>query len=231
MTSATNSNNSTLPADNEQIETVSKPNVFMDISINKEMQGRIEFELYYDIVPQTAENFRALCTHEKGFGYRGCKFHRIIPNFMLQCGDFTDGNGTGGRSIYGGKFADENFRLLHTGPGMLSMANAGANTNGSQFFICTVKTEWLDGKHVVFGKVVSGLNIVKILGYFLYLNCNFTLIYACEHIERCGTESGVPRKKCVIVHCGEVGGKEAPENAGPEYIDVDLQTGSGCVIL
>ncbi|ENN72273.1 hypothetical protein YQE_11079, partial [Dendroctonus ponderosae] len=165
-------------------QKIINPQVYLDIKIGKTEIGRITIMLRADIVPLTAENVRCLCTHEKGYGYQGSIIHRIIPDFMCQGGDFTNHNGTGGKSIYGRKFADEN-KLKHTSPGTLSMANSGPNTNGSQFFICTVKTEWLDGKHVVFGHIISGMDVVK-------------------RMERCGSKTGKPTEKVTISACGQV---------------------------
>eukprot|EP00936_MAST-01D_sp_MAST-1D-sp1_P001766 g1766.t1 len=170
----------------------SNPSVFFDVSIGGNPAGRVEFELFADTTPKTAENFRALCTGEKGTGasgkplhFKGSIFHRIIPDFMCQGGDFTNANGTGGESIYGEKFEDEDFSLKHQGKGVLSMANAGPNTNGSQFFITTVDCPWLDGKHVVFGKATGGLDVI-------------------DKMEAVGSGSGATSQPVVIEDCGEL---------------------------
>ena len=193
------------------------PVVFLEISVGGASLGRIEIELKEDVAPKTADNFKQLCTGEPGFGYAGSSFHRVIPGFMCQGGDFTAGNGasrdnlcmhqtlrlsnacthehdaraclcatgTGGKSIYGDRFEDENFDLSHTGPGVLSMANAGPGTNGSQFFLCVTDTPHLDGKHVVFGQVVAGYGVVKA-------------------VESVGSQGGQTEMPVVVESCGLV---------------------------
>eukprot|EP01059_Diplonema_ambulator_P019914 TRINITY_DN33598_c0_g1_i1.p1 TRINITY_DN33598_c0_g1~~TRINITY_DN33598_c0_g1_i1.p1 ORF type:complete len:212 (+),score=56.30 TRINITY_DN33598_c0_g1_i1:48-638(+) len=174
---------------------VAEPNpvVFFDVTIGGVAQGRVKMELYADVVPKTAENFRQLCTGEfrdkksgKPLGYKGCSFHRVIKDFMIQAGDFVNHDGTGGFSIYGDTFADESFSVKHTEPGLLSMANSGPNTNGSQFFITCSKTDWLDGKHVVFGKVIDGLITIR----------KVELVSV--------NEKKRPVLPCVIAECGEM---------------------------
>ncbi|XP_065215637.1 uncharacterized protein LOC135842185 [Planococcus citri] len=161
------------------------PKVFFDITVDDKAIGQMIIELRADVVPKTAENFRALCTGEKGFSYKGCPFHRIIPQFVCQGGDFINKNGSGGISIYGGKFEDENFTLKHEKPGTLSMANAGPNSNGSQFFITFAKAPMLDDKHVVFGNVIKGMDII-------------------EKIEKLGTPEGEPKREVLIERCGQL---------------------------
>ncbi|XP_056294923.1 peptidyl-prolyl cis-trans isomerase D [Pseudoliparis swirei] len=190
------------PIPTEKPSNPENPRVFFDVDIGGEKAGRIVLELFADITPKTAENFRALCTGEKGTGkstgkplhFKGCPFHRIIKKFMIQGGDFSNQNGTGGESIYGEKFEDENFHYKHDKMGLLSMANAGPDTNGSQFFLTTVPTPHLDGKHVVFGQVLKGMTVIKML-------------------EAIDTNEDIPVKPCSIADCGEH--KDEDGGAGP----------------
>ncbi|WVR08311.1 hypothetical protein IAU60_005364 [Kwoniella sp. DSM 27419] len=191
-------------SDNKDIKDL--PNVFLEIGMGDKKLGKVEFKLYDDVTPKTAANFRALCTGKKpdgtplpkGFGYKGTYFHRVIPGFMVQGGDFERGDGTGGQSIYGDKFPDENFTKKHDRVGLLSTANAGPNTNGSQFFITVAdKCEWLDNKHTVFGEVISGESVIKT-------------------IESKGSKDGKPKEKAVVISCGAVQAAPAPASSTPE---------------
>lgn len=197
------------------------PHAFFDITIDDEKAGRIVFELRVDVVPRTCKNFLCLCTGQMGnskisgkpLHYKGCVFHRVIPKFMCQSGDFTLGNGRGGESIYGQYFDDENFELKHGPPGALSMANSGPNKNRSQFFITTSKCADLDGKHVVFGRVIEGMDVVKA-------------------IEKCGSRKGETSKKVVIEDCGVFG----PDNETviTKYQlpgEKDQESGGGCCYI
>merc|ERR1712083_656894 len=175
----------------DSLDTVTEK-VYFDIAIDGEDVGRITFGLFGNTVPKTAKNFSTLCDGSAGVGnagkplhFQGSDFHRIIPGFMAQGGDFTAGNGTGGESIYGNKFADENFTLKHSKPHLLSMANAGPNTNGSQFFITFKETPWLDGRHTVFGEVLDGFNVV-------------------DELEKIGSGSGATSKKATIKASGKL---------------------------
>lgn len=188
----------TTDQDDDDDKKKKNPRVYFDVTINGQNAGRIEMELFANVVPRTAENFRCLCTGEKAkssssgkpLHYKGSSFHRVIPRFMCQGGDFTHGNGTGGESIYGRTFDDEWTAgyIAHSVPGLLSSANSGPNTNGSQFFLTTVKTPWLDRRHVVFGRVTSGMDVV-------------------QAIEAVGTSSGITRGKVIIADCGEMKSK------------------------
>uniref|UniRef100_A0A8C8DG01 Peptidyl-prolyl cis-trans isomerase n=1 Tax=Oncorhynchus tshawytscha TaxID=74940 RepID=A0A8C8DG01_ONCTS len=183
VTESTGESAKSTTADNEPPAKKGRtnPQVYMDIKIGNKPAGRLRFLLRADIAPMTTENFLCLCTHEKGFGFKGSCFHRVIPQFMCQGGDFTNHNGTGGKSIYGRKFEDENFVLKHTAAGQLSMANSGANSNGSQFFITCDNTDWLDNKHVVFGGLMS----------------------CCLSPHAQGTKEGKTKQKVIISDCGD----------------------------